>query len=111
MTVYGPPGTTLRLIVEPVAPAAPVHVSVTRPSPPTARRFCGGLGGATHERMALFTSRRPPVMVSGGSSGTPSTVLSSGFFSCAVFSAQRDRTSAAAPDTCGVAIDVPLNDE
>jgi hypothetical protein len=42
------------------------------------------------------------------SAATGWTVASSAAFSIAVSRPQRDSTSAAAPDTCGVAIDVPL---
>ena len=61
-----------------------------------------------HDRMALLRSRRPPVVVSDASAATGWTVLSSVLFSSAVSSVQRESTSAAAPETCGVAIDVPL---
>src|SRR5262249_8261203 len=62
-----------------------------------------------HAATALATFRRPPVVVLPDSDAIGSTLFSSTVLSDAVFVCeQRDRTSAAAPDTCGVAIEVPL---
>ena len=60
------------------------------------------------ERIALFTFRRPPLTVLDASEATASTLLSRVVFSAAVVRLQAERTSRAAPATCGVAIDVPL---
>ena len=77
-------------------------------SPGSAVRFCGVGGGARHECTALFTLRRPPVIVMPASEATASTVPTRASFSAGVSSWQTESRSAAAPDTCGVAIDVPL---
>src|SRR5438046_8885104 len=61
-TVYGPPPVVLRLTLNAVAPAAPDHESVTRPSPARADSAVGTVG-TSHDRIALFTSSRPPVIV------------------------------------------------
>ena len=106
---YGPPAVVLRLTLNEVAPEAPDHVRVTRVSPARAVK-AGGASAASHDRMAPFTLSRPPVIVIDASAGTGSTVLSSASFNASVLKAQCDRTSAAAPETCGVAIDVPLNE-
>jgi hypothetical protein len=45
------------------------------------------------------------------SDGIGSTLLSKLLFRAAVSSEQTDNTSAAAPETCGVAMDVPLKKE
>ena len=97
----------LRLTLNAVAPAAPDHVSVTRPSPARAESAVGAVS-ASHDRIALFTSSRPPLVVTDSRLGMCSTVLSSASFNAAVSSAQCESTSAAAPATCGVAMDVPL---
>ena len=51
---------------------------------------------------------RPPVIVMPESAGIGSTLFNSSDFTAAVFAKQRESSSAAAPDTCGVAIEVPL---
>src|SRR5262245_632989 len=93
-----------------VAPSEAVHDRITRLSAGAAVRFCGVGGGAKHDATALCTLRRPPVIVWPLRACAASTVPVSASFSSGVSSWQTDRTSAAAPDTCGVAIDVPLND-
>ena len=77
-------------------------------SPALAERFSGVGGGARHEWTALCTLRRPPVIVSPVSAALKSTVPINASFSAGVASWQTESTSAAAPETCGVAIDVPL---
>ena len=52
--------------------------------------------------------RRPPVIVRPASAGIGSTLFNNRFLTAAVLAVQRESTSAAAPDTCGVAIEVPL---
>ena len=61
-----------------------------------------------HDRIAAFAFRRPPVSTLPVRTGIASTVDSSVDFSVAVSIGQRESTSAAVPDTCGTAIDVPL---
>src|SRR2546423_13617857 len=68
----------------------------------------GANGTPAQERMALFTLRRPPVMVTFAKAGTASTLLRMVVLRFAVLKAQRERISAAAPETWGVAMDVPL---
>jgi hypothetical protein len=58
-----------------------------------------------------LTFNRPPVTVLPDNEPIGSTLLSRLLFSSAVSSGQTDNTSAAAPETCGVAIDVPLKKE
>ena len=58
--------------------------------------------------MALLTLSRPPVDTRPASDGIGSTLANRLFLSAAVFKAHRDSTSAAAPETCGTAIDVPV---
>ena len=62
----------------------------------------------THARMAALTLSRPPVMTLPVNDGSTSTWLKRLASRSAVFSAQLESTSAAAPETCGAAIDVPL---
>jgi len=64
-----------------------------------------------HAWMALLTFSRPPVTVRPDNEGIGSTLLSKLFFRPAVSREQADNTSAAAPETWGVAIDVPLKKE
>ncbi len=73
-----------------------------------AERAKSGVGGALHARMARLAFRRPPVTVIPDSDGIGSTLLRIVVFRSAVLSVQRERTRAAAPETCGVAIEVPL---
>src|SRR5262245_19588644 len=70
----------------------------------------GGVGAVVgaHERSALSTSRRPPVATTPASDGRTSTLFRIVALSVPVSSAHVERMSAADPDTCGVAIDVPL---
>src|SRR5262245_26930527 len=89
------------------APADASHCSVTWPLPPVADRFVGA-GGALQAVTALFTLRRPPVTVMPVIDGIRSTLPRIRLLRLAVFIGQADNTSAAAPETCGVAIDVPL---
>ncbi len=68
-----------------------------------------GVGAAAaHERRALFRLSRPPVAVMPESEATGSTLPRSVAFRPGVSSEQRERTSAAAPETWGAAIEVPL---
>ena len=59
-------------------------------------------------RMALSTFSRPPVTVLPASELIGSTLFMRFAFSSAVVSEHLESTSAAAPETCGVAIEVPL---
>jgi hypothetical protein len=67
-----------------------------------------GVGGALQARMAVLTFSRPPVTVRPVSEGSGSTLFSRFALRFAVVRADRDSTRAAAPETWGVAIDVPL---
>src|SRR5579864_8584918 len=67
-------------------------------------------GGVAQLRIALLAFNRPLVWTRPVTEGITSTVSRIAALSCAVFSEQPDRTSAAAPATCGVAIDVPLSE-
>ena len=58
--------------------------------------------------MALSTLSRPPVRTTPASDGIGSTWLNRLFLRLMVSSAQRESTNAAAPETCGAAIEVPL---
>ncbi len=73
-----------------------------------AERAKSGLAGAAQARMALLTFNRPPVTVTPERDGMASTLLRRSVFRLAVLSAHLDSTSRAAPETCGVAMDVPL---
>ena len=65
-----------------------------------------------HARMALFTFNRPPVTLLPDSAAIGSTLPSKLLFKAAVSrDGQLESTSAAAPETWGVAIDVPLKKE
>src|SRR5260370_3731185 len=65
--------------------------------------------GALHERSALFTFRRPPLTVFVASAATGSTLLRSALLSAAVSSEGHPASvSIAAPDTCAVAMEGPL---
>src|SRR5437867_13087914 len=66
------------------------------------------LPAGPHAATARPTFRRPPVTVSPASAGIGSTLFNNRFLTAAVLAVQRESTSAAAPDTCGVAIEVPL---
>src|SRR5205814_3999975 len=66
-----------------------------------------GGGGFTQLRIALSTFSRPPVIVIPERLATGSTFASKASFSAAVLSVQAESSSRAAPETCGVAIDVP----
>ena len=70
----------------------------------------GGVGTVVgaQARSALSTFRRPLVPTEPESAVSTSTLLRSVALSVAVSSAHFARMSAADPDTCGVAIDVPL---
>jgi hypothetical protein len=71
-----------------------------------------GVGGGVpgHPEIALWTLSLPPVVVIPASAATLSTPPSSALINAAVCVVEPHpaSTSAAAPDTCGVAIDVPL---
>src|SRR5437879_1969594 len=60
------------------------------------------------ERTALFALSLPPVSVMPESAGMGSTLLRRVLLSCAVLRLHLESTSAAAPETCGVAMEVPL---
>ena len=60
------------------------------------------------EYIALYAFTRPPVVVRPTRVGNVSAVPRIVSFRSAVFIEHADRMSAAAPETCGVAIDVPL---
>src|SRR5213076_1305659 len=64
--------------------------------------------GGPHASIARPRFRRPPVIVTPDRAGIGSTLVNSSDFTVAVLAVQRERSSAAAPDTCGVAIEVPL---
>src|SRR5688500_18579939 len=106
--MYGPPDDRLRLTLYFIAPSATFQASATCVSPGRAVRFVGVSGGRVHARSALFTCSRPPVVVMPASADRGPTVPSSVSFSASVSMSHADSTSAAAPETCGVAIDVPL---
>src|ERR1051326_6471532 len=57
---------------------------------------------------ARSTFNRPPVTTNPVSDGIGSTLFKIAAFRSCVFSPHAERMSIAAPDTCGVAIDVPL---
>src|SRR5262245_24412291 len=59
-------------------------------------------------RMELFTFNRPPVTVLPASEAIGLTLFMRFAFRAAVFRLHLESTSAAAPATCGVAIEVPL---
>src|SRR5262245_34010885 len=61
--------------------------------------------------MALFTFSRPPVTVLPAIDVTGSTLFMRFAFRLAVLREHLDSTKAAAPETCGVAIEVPLKME
>src|ERR1700731_3711628 len=71
---------------------------------------CGG--GATkspHPSVALHTSRRPPLVTLPSSEGSLSTLARMSALSSATEShGSAERMSAAAPETCAVAIELPL---
>ena len=73
-----------------------------------AERAKSGLTGVAQARMALLTFSRPPVTVRPESDGMGSTLLRRSVFRLAVLSEHLDSTSRAAPETCGVAMEVPL---
>ena len=52
--------------------------------------------------------RRPPVIVMPDSAGIRSTLFTNKDLTAAVLAVQRESSSAAAPATCGVAIEVPF---
>jgi hypothetical protein len=68
----------------------------------------GAVGAEAHDRNALSTFKRPLVPTHPANAGITSTLLMRVVFNATVSSAHFDRISAAAPDTCGVAIEVPL---
>src|SRR5262249_55112215 len=68
----------------------------------------GGLPPPLQARIALSTFNRPPVTVLPDKELTGSTLLRRFAFRLAVLSAHLEGASAAAPETCGVAIEVPL---
>ena len=57
---------------------------------------------------ALSTFSRPPVTINAVRDASWSTLFRIAFFKSAVLRPHADKMSIAAPDTCGVAIDVPL---
>src|SRR6188474_2370538 len=59
-------------------------------------------------RTALSTLSLPLEETTPVNEGSTSTLDSNILLTCAVFSAQADSSNMAAPETCGVAIDVPL---
>src|SRR5262245_63877701 len=59
-------------------------------------------------RIALSALSRPFVTVIPVIDGITSTLLRIAAFNCVVFRLHADSTSTADPDTCGVAIEVPL---
>src|ERR1700681_4153800 len=67
-------------------------------------------GGVAQLRIARSAFNRPLVWTLPETEGITSTALRIADLSCVVFREQPERTSAAAPATCGVAIDVPLRD-
>src|SRR5262244_3122487 len=68
----------------------------------------GGVPPPLQARMALFTFNRPPVTVLPESELIGSTLFMRFAFKLAVLNEHLESTSAAAPETCGVAIEVPL---
>jgi hypothetical protein len=96
-----PDGLAVAVYVVP-APAVTVRVAGDTDSEKSAADT------AVHPRMAVLTLSRPPVTRRPVSNGIASTLLNRLVFSSDVFRAQCESTSAAAPETCGAAIDVPL---
>src|ERR1051325_5870293 len=84
-----------------IAPSTDGAVSVT---------VGDALFAGPHWLMARPTFKRPPLIVLPASAGIGSTLLRISDFSVGVPSVQCERSSAADPDTCGVAIDVPLKE-
>src|SRR5262245_20929603 len=94
-----------------LALAVTVIVAPAENNAPSAGAVSDTLGGRLAQpRMARSTFKRPLVDRIPVNAGSTSTELRIAVFTCAVVSAQLERTSAAAPATCGVAIDVPLRD-
>src|SRR5213080_3002208 len=78
------------------------------PTGPMSRSIIAADRAGAHALIALRTFRRPPVSTTPASDDSGSTLFRIVARRFAVDSAHRDSSSAAAPDTCGVAIDVPL---
>ena len=106
---------TSYLLARPSSPSSPAGskeiVTESRPAS-TTNMFLASPGGRESFSIALATLSRPPVRVLPLRADTSSTVFSSLALICAaVASGKADLTNAAAPATCGVAIDVPLSSE
>src|SRR5262245_13909492 len=71
----------------------------------------GGVPPPAQARMDLFTFNRPPVTVLPASEAIGLTLFMRFALRAAVFRVHLESTSAAAPETCGVAIEVPLKME
>ena len=96
-----------------VAVSVPLAL-VTQPrlvSKSSKKTVVGGEQPPPQSRMALFTFNRPPVTVLPASELIWSTLPIRFAFRLAVLRLQLESTSAAAPATCGVAIEVPLKME
>ena len=95
----------------PVAPDTEFQLNDTCALPGVAVRpvgMAGPLDADAHARMDASAFNRPPLTVMPVIDAMCATLFIRLLLSPAVSSAHFDSTSAAAPDTCGVAIDVPL---
>jgi hypothetical protein len=97
--VVAPDGFT-----EPFSVAAAPAMPLAAPSV-----TCGVVTGGESRSSAFLTSSRPPVVTLPASAGTGSTPASSACLTCTgVADGTFENRSAAAPETCGVAMDVPF---
>src|SRR5258708_3567494 len=99
------PSASLAVALSPIDAGA-VNVP---PSTGCVNATTGGRLGA-QLLIARSTFSRPPVARIPVNAARVSTVLNIVFLSCEVLREHWERTSAAAPATCGVAIEVPLRD-
>src|SRR5262245_64401932 len=93
-----------------LAPAVSAIVAGAVKPAPSIGLVSDTVGSVAQLRRARSTFNRPLVTTRPTKAGMTSTVLSNAALSCVVVNAQPDRTRAAAPATCGVAIDVPLRE-
>ena len=70
--------------------------------------MCKDAGSLAHDATAASAFRRQPVIVRSARAAVGSTDINSATLNWAVEREHADSSSAAAPDTWGVAIDVPL---
>ncbi len=106
-----PPSRNATVPVAEPGPMPAVSTTAATPTPalPEVVRDTDDAPRVAHPVTARQTSSRPPVTVRPASAGTRSTAPSSRASSWAVVSVgSAESTSAAAPLTCGAAIEVPL---